>query len=243
MIARLTCLVLTLFAAGWCSAQPKPAPVPADSLRGFAAPETSHSLAIALADIQANVAKTNTLSCTLELSKKRDKKTGRKTRVGPLELLRGQGARLVLTRKGETDEYIANEKIIWVYDVKRREAKYIPTDLPIIGYFVQEALKLNVLPALDAETMKLKGTESVDGEPCWVIEGKSPNKLRAVGVSPSVVRVWVSRKDGIPRMIKVPVASDCTIRLHDIAINVPVAKSRFDWTPPSNVKTKNIFGF
>lgn len=206
------------------------------------APQPGESLASVRGQVQAMVARIQTLQCELELSQQKSKKK-RKTKVGPMEIARGIGARLTLTRKSSTDEYIANEKIIWVYDHKDAEAKYIPTELPIINYFVNEALRLNVFLSVDEDTLKFRGSQGVEGEPCWVLEGSSPRRLQVVGVPVSKVLVWVSKNDGIPRKISLPHEEKTIIMLRDIKLNSAVAPARFSWDPPSGVKTKNVLGF
>lgn len=205
--------------------------------------QTGETLQVARASVQQLVDQIKTIQCELEMSKKPEKKKSRRTKIGPMELSRGTGARVSLTRKKSTDEYIANAETIWSYDHGDKEAKYIPTSLPIINYFVAEALKLNVFLSVDEETLKLIGSETIEGEPCWVFEGKSPRKLKVVGVPVAEVKVWVSKKDGVPRKITLPNEEDTIIKLRNVRINEPVSAKRFNWTPPKGVKSKNIFGF
>jgi outer membrane lipoprotein-sorting protein len=57
------------------------------------------------------------------------------------------------------------------------------------------------------------------------------------------IRVWISKNDGLPRMISVPDEGDLLIILRNIKTNVAISDSRFQWSPPPGMKTKNIFGF
>lgn len=208
-----------------------------------AAASQRESLDSVRAQITARVAHVQTLSCTLEMSKKREKKKTRKVKTGPLELARGYGARLALTRKDETDEYIANPQIIWSYEHHEKEAVFIPTDTPLIGSFVQEAMKLNVFAAVDEDTARLRGSQAVDGIDCWVLEGKSPTKLRVLGLPVTTIRVWIAKHDGVPRKIQLPDEDETMIILRNVQVNPEVSPSRFQWQAPADVKTSNIFGF
>lgn len=195
------------------------------------------------AQIARQVSQIRTMSCDVTLSKKRDKKPTRKVSTGTLELERDVGAYVSLTRKGETEEYFVTRDMIWAYDHKDKEAQYIPTNTPLIGYFVKEAMGLNILLALDEDTVALRGAVEIDGEACWMLEGKSPRKLEIVGVPPSKVRVWVSQRDGVPRLIKIPDKAESLITMRSVVINQSVDSSRFQFTPPRGVRTVNILGF
>lgn len=214
-----------------------------DELSPLVPPQPGESLESVQVQIRQNVDSVQTLTCTLELSKKRGRKPGRKIRTGPLEIARGLGARLALTQKGETTEYIANPEIIWAYDRKDKKAKYIPTDVPLISGFVQEALRLNVFMSVDEGTLDFLGSQTVGNEVCWVLRGESPRKLALAGVPPSKLRVWIAKSDGIPRRIRIPEGNDTMLVLRDVRVNVPIKPTRFQWTPPEGVKTRNIFGF
>jgi outer membrane lipoprotein-sorting protein len=214
-----------------------------------------------LQQIQQNVDRVKSLKAELAMSKKKEKKDKakkkkpapeagtapagepRSVKSGPMEIGRAHGARLALTHKDETNEYIANSELLWVYDHKAREAKYIPTSLPFISGFVDAAMKMNVFVAMDEDTIKLKGVQDVAGEPCWVLEGKSPEKLKLAGVDQVKMRFWVSQKDGIPRRIAIPTQKDLIISLNKVQINSQVDAARFNFTPPQGVAQKNIFGF
>lgn len=204
-------------------------------------PGPGETLESALTQIRSRLASIRTVKAEVELSKKDKKK--RKVKTGPMEVARQQGARIALTRKGETEEYIATPSLLWSYEHKEREAQYIPTGLPVISTFVRSALALDMLLALDGDTMKLKGTSSFEGEPCWVIEGKSPDTLKIVGVPVVKMRVWVSKKDGLPRRISLPKEKDTLILLRQIQVNAAIDAGRFQWAPPKGVRTKNLFGF
>jgi len=226
----------------------------------------------ALHQIQENVNKIQSLKATLEMDKKdkhdskKDKKKkksdgkadadakapgkyagwepeGRRVRRGPMEIQRGHGAWLSLQRKDSVEEYIANATTLWTYDHGDKEAHFIPTSMPVVTSFVDAAFKLNVFVALEPDSIKLKGTQTIDGEPCWVIEGKSPKKLEVAGIDQTKIRIYISQRDGVPREIRVPSIDDTVIRLKNILINTPINPSRYNWTPPPGVKTKNIFGF
>lgn len=209
----------------------------------FKKASSGESIAQARVAVQRLVDQIDTIQCELEMSTKPEGKRSRKTKVGPMELRRGAGARLKLTRKSSTDEYVANAETIWKYDHKDKEAKYFPTSLPVINFFVGEAMKLNVFLSVDDDTLKYMGTETVEGEECWVFQGKSPRRLKMVGVPVSDVRVWVAKKDGVPRKITLPNEEDTILRLRNVKINEPVSSKRFSFSPPKGVKTKNIFGF
>ena len=194
--------------------------------------------------IESKLAALSAIRCDVEMSKAREKKITRKVYTGPLEILRGHGGRVSLTRKGQTEIYIANPKVLWSYEPRKKEAQFIPANTPVIGQFVEEALRFNAFLAMDENTMKLLGSQTCDSEPCWVIEGKSPRKLVAVGVPVTKMRVWVSKNDGLPRKIHLPTEKDLTIVLRNFQLNPPdVTPSAFEWSPPKGVRTKNIFGF
>jgi len=210
-------------------------------------PAAGETAQAALAQIQENVNKVQTLRAELEMSEKKKAKKGkppgRNVKVGPMEIARGRGARVALTRKDETKEYIANPSTLWVYEHHEKEAKYIPTSLPYISGFVSSAFSMEILPAMDSESIKLRGTQVVEGEPCWVIEGKSPKKLEMAGVEPTKMRFWVSQRDGIPRKISVPDEDDLVINLRKVQLGAQVDDARFQFSPPAGVESKNIFGF
>jgi outer membrane lipoprotein-sorting protein len=193
--------------------------------------------------IDRKVAQIRTMTCELALSKKRDRKPTRKVSTGTLELERDAGAYAMLARKGETEEYFVTPEVIWAYDHKDKEAQFIPTSMPVIGFFVKEAVGLNILLALDEDTVVLRGAMEIEGEPCWMLEGKTPGKLEIVGVPPSKVKVWISQRDGVPRMIKVPDKAESIITLRSVVINRDVDRARFQFTPPAGVKAVNILGF
>jgi len=204
---------------------------------------TTETLELVRANIERKLSAITTIACTVEMSKKRDKKITRKVYTGPLLIRRETGGHLILTRKGETEEYIANARFLYAYDHKKKEATVIPIRSPILGYFVTEALRFNAFLAIDQETLRFLGTQTTNGEPCWVFEGKSPKRLRIFGVPVRKMRVWVAIRDGLPREIRIPEEKDLTIVLRDYAINQPVSESEFDWKAPSGVRVKNILGF
>jgi outer membrane lipoprotein-sorting protein len=239
----LICLVSTLCACGFCQVRTTFPRIVIPEKSDFCPPTTTETIGSVRTSIQKVVDDIRTLRCDLELSKKPPKKHSRQTKRGPMVLAREQGAHLSLTRKTKTNEYNANYDTIWVYDHKDKEAKYIPTSLPIIRFFVGEALKLNVFLSVDEDTLKLLGSETIAGEPCYVFEGKSPRKLRLVGVPVSDVKVWVSKNDGVPRKITLPHEDDIIIRLNNVIVNKPIKPGQFEWKPPKGVESKNIFGF
>ncbi|MGI8907730.1 MAG: LolA family protein [Candidatus Sumerlaeaceae bacterium] len=237
----------------------KPTPSADTSLGEHQRKAADETVQAVLQQIQSNVDQVRTLTAELSMSKvketkekakKKAEKTGtaprapkRTVKSGPMEISRSQGARVSLTHKDETDEYVANNQTLWVYDHKAREAQYIPTSLPFISGFVDAAMKMNVFAAMDTETIKNKGSQDVDGESCWVLEGKSPDKLKLAGVDPVKMRFWISKKDGIPRRISIPDEKDLVISLKNVQVNSPVTESRFNFTPPAGVTQKNLFGF
>lgn len=249
-------LAVLLVAAGWphtsCAqgVGTSPAPVKAPDSGTTAVAElqavTPHGPGETLESVQARIRRflgqVHTLKADVEMSRARKGKS-RKVSTGPMEVARQQGARVALTRKGETEEYIANPRVIWSYEHKEREAKYIPTNLPVVEQFVGSAMGLDLLLALDAETVRLLGNGTCDGEPCWVLEGKSPDTLEMLGVPVVKMKIWVSKSDGLPRRIWLPKQNDTLILLRKVKINPTIAAGRFQWSPPKGVKTKNIFGF
>lgn len=224
-----------------------------------------------LADIQAKVNGIQTLHADLEMDEKEDEKKqkkrkkklaesgdtetkpavnpkwpepeGRDVERGPLVIERGVGAYAKLERKGKALEYIANASRIWKYDHKDKVAQLVPSNWPVVDTYVSNALKMNVFVAMDPDTLKYRGTETLNGVPCWVIDGKSPSRLGVLGVEQVKMKLWIGQADGIPRVIKMPGKKDRIIRLNNVRLNAPVDRSVFEFSPPSGVKTKNIFGF
>ena len=203
-------------------------------------------LADAQAAVAARIAGVRTFKCDVEMRKRRDKPTHYgsiyKIKTGTLELTRGVGGRVVLTRKGETEEYIANQRTIWSYEHKDKEAEFIPTSTPVISTFVTEAMKLNVFFAADPDTIRLRGSQVIDGEDCWVMEGKTPARLKVVGLKQEKMTVWVAKGDGLPRRIHIP-GNKFTVSMTNIRVNEDIDPARFEFSPPRGVATKNIFGF
>jgi len=203
---------------------------------------TTETLADVRAKIADRIARIDTVRCEIEMSKKRDKKITRKVYTGPLTIARGRGGRVVLERKGEIEEYIANARELWSWDHKKKQAYVLPVNSPIIGFFVAEALKFNAFLAMDEDTIEFLGYQATDGEWCWVFEGKSPSRLRFVGVPVRKMRVWVSPADGLPREIRIPQEKDLTIVLHHIVINAPVSDDEFKGPSSDGVKVKRVLG-
>ena len=199
------------------------------------------------ADMNAKLAGITTFQADIQMLKKRDKKSRGgaiwKIWEGPLALTRNVGGHVRVSRKGETEEYIANRQVLWSYDVHHKEAQFIPASTPVIGTFVEEAMRLNVFFSADPETIKLRASQVTEGEDCWVLEGKSPKRLKMVGLPENRIRVWVAKSDGLPRKIQLPDNDDFTIILRNIRVNENIPTSRYQFTPPKGVKTKNIFGF
>lgn len=168
---------------------------------------------------------------------------GRNVERGPIMIKREKGAYLMLQRKTKATEYIANNQRLWKYDHKDKEAKFVPSSWPIVNTFVNNALVMNAMVAMDSDGIKYRGTQVVEGEPCWVLDGKTPSRLGMVGAKPVRLKMWVSQTDGIPRLIHMPGKEDTYIRLKNVKINNLVEENRFSFSPPSGVKQKNIFGF
>lgn len=235
-------------------------------------PVEGETAKIILSQIQTQVDKVQTLNATLEFDtkdddddkkkkKKKKKKAeaaaagvvgvnpawpeppGRDIERGPLQISRGVGAYLYLERKKEKEEYVANVSSLWKHDIDDKEARLIPTNWPVIDTFLEAALRMNVFAAMEESTIKYQGTENIDGVPCWLLEGKSPSKLSMLGVEQTNLKIWTAKEDGIPRMIKVSGEDDSIIRLKDVRLNQPVDESKYQFTPPAGVKTKNILGF
>ncbi len=220
--------------------QPTPASSPSDRI------EKGTKLSDVQADMNAKLAGVTTFQADIQMLKKRGKKSpgGAIWRIweGPLALTRNVGGHVTLTRKGETEEYTANRQVIWSYDAPHKEAQFIPTSTPVIGTFVEEAMRLNVFFSADPDTIKLRASQENEGEDCWVLEGKSPSRLKMLGVPENRIRVWVAKRDGLPRKIQLPDNEDFTILLRNIRVNENIPTSRYQFTPPEGVKTKNIFG-
>jgi len=207
-------------------------------------PAPGESLDQVRAIMERSLAGLDSVVCDVEQSKARKEKGRRRYYLGQIEIQRGSGGRVALTRKGNTDEYVANDRVIWSIDHNKKEAQFIPASTPVVGQYVREALKFNIFLALDADTMRLRGSQSVAGEDCWLVEGKSPRNLARTGVPVSKVRVWIAKSDGLPRMVHIPDdKDDLLIILSNIRCNPPINPARFQWSPPRGMKTKNIFGF
>lgn len=207
-------------------------------------PEDGESLDRVRAVMQRSIATLDSVVCDVEKSKARKEKGRRRYYHGKIEIQRGSGGRVSLTRKGNTDEYVANDKVIWSIDHNKNEAQFIPASTPVVGQYVREALDFNIFMALDADTMRLRGSQLVVGEDCWLVDGKSPRNLARSGVPVSKVRVWIAKSDGLPRMVHVPDdEDDQLIVLRNIGPNATISPARFQWSPPKGTKTKNIFGF
>ncbi|MBX7246572.1 MAG: hypothetical protein K1X53_13830 [Candidatus Sumerlaeaceae bacterium] len=185
----------------------------------------------------------NSVTCDIEMSRKRKNRYKRKVYTGPVEIVRQQGARLAQTRNGKTDEYVVNNDTIWSIDHNEKEAQFIPASVPIVGAYLKEAMEFNIFAAMDQDTLKLRGSQTLDKEPCWVIDGKSPKKLSTVGVPVSKMRVWISQNDGLPRKVNVLDEDDLIVTIRNVKLNPVIPASRFNYSPPKNYKTKNIFGF
>lgn len=166
----------------------------------------------------------------------------RKITTGPVELVRGVGARAAVHDGKNVDEYIADTRMLWSIDHNKREAQYIPASTPIIGTYVEEAKKMNVFAAVDETSLRYSGTQDVHGEPCWVLRARTPKRLELVGAKQMSVTYWISKKDGLPRRMHIPAEDDLIILVENIRINVPIDKKRFSYKPPSKYKTKNVFG-
>lgn len=232
-------------------------------------PAQGQTVQSVLADIQQRVDKVQTLKANMEFDrkdedagkkKKKKKKEaadnkgdgvnpkwpepeGRDVERGPLEISRGTGARVYLQRKKEEEVFVANSSSLWKHDIDDKEAKHIPTSWPVVDTFVSNALRMNVFVAMEQDTIKLRGSQNVNGMPCWALEGKSPSKLSMLGMEAVNLKIWIGKEDGIPRLIKVSGEDDTAIRLNDVQLNVPISADRFQYTLPAGVKTENIFGF
>jgi outer membrane lipoprotein-sorting protein len=158
-------------------------------------------------------------------------------------MIRGAGARLVLSRRDSHDFYVANSTDLWSYDVGDDEAKRIPTRLPIIKPLVQNAFTLNASASMESGSVKLRGSQTVDGVDCWILSGKTPSSLKMTGVGSYKIGFWVGKADGIPRRIVIPDSDDTIITLRDIKINPGISPTRFVWSPPAGVKEVGILGF
>ena len=71
--------------------------------------------------------------------------------------------------------------------------------------------------------------ETVDGEPCAVIDAEYMDGQR-------VRRFWISRNDHLPRRIRETVRASMTVDTtetwSDLKVNEPIPEERFQWTPP-----------
>ncbi|MCX7626742.1 MAG: hypothetical protein N2Z21_11125 [Candidatus Sumerlaeaceae bacterium] len=201
---------------------------------------TTETLESVRIQISQRLEQLQSLRCEIEMSKKRDKKITRKVYSGHLVIARGKGGRVILSRKGETEEYLANARELWSYDHKKREAIVLPVNSPILGFFVAEALNFNAFLAIEEKTLQFLGYQTTNGELCWVFEGKSPSRLRLLGVPVRKLRVWVSPKDGLPREIKIPEEKDLTIILRNLELNQAIKPDEFEWKSPEGVKVKNF---
>ncbi|MCX7716818.1 MAG: hypothetical protein N2111_00220 [Candidatus Sumerlaeaceae bacterium] len=207
-------------------------------------PADGDSLDRVRAVMQRSLASLDSVVCEIEKSKARKEKGRRRYFHGQVEIQRGSGGRVSLTRKGNTDEYVANDRVIWSIDHNKKQAQFIPASTPVVGQYVREALNFNIFLALDEDTLRLRGSQTIEGEDCWLVDGKSPRSLARTGVPVSKVRVWIAKSDGLPRMIHIPDdEDDQLIILRNIKTNLRIDSERFQWSPPKGMKTKNIFGF
>lgn len=244
---RCLLLLLSLALAATLLAQQQPR-VPAKISPSLLQPSTHSELAKSTTEtlervrtqINQKLAELQAIRCEIEMSKKRDKKITRKVYAGNLVIAKGKGGHVTLSRKGETEEYIANGRELWAYDHKKKEATVLPVNSPILGFFVSEALKFNAFLAIEEKTLQFLGYQTTNGELCWVFEGKSPSRLRLLGVPVRKLRVWVSPKDGLPREIKVPEEKDLTIILRNLQLNPTVSPEEFEWKSPAGVKVKKF---
>lgn len=221
-------------------------------------PQSGETVQSVLQAIQSRVNTVQTMQALLEYDEKDSDKAkdggpainpdwpeppGRDVERGPVIIKRNVGAYLKLQRKKKVEEFVANNSRLWKYEHRKKQAKYVPSNWPVVNTFVTSALVMNVFVAMDDKTVKYLGTQMVEGEPCWVLEGRSPSKLSLVGVKQIRLKLWIGQQDGIPRLIHTPGKDDLYIRLKNVTINQPVDESIFQFAPPGNVKVKNIFGF
>ncbi len=84
--------------------------------------------------------------------------------------------------------------------------------------------------------------ESIDGQPCWVIEAQPRKDLPAMKAG-NRSRHWYRKSDGVLAKSEF-YSGDGAIALarsyHDIKVNAPIAPERFTFTPPADAKIYDV---
>ena len=190
------------------------------------------------------IASIRSISFKVTISSKRKKRPpDRDLQVGTVEVVRGYGARAVLLEDDKMDEYVVNPETIWSIDHHRKEAQFIPTSIPVFGRYVRGGVALDYQLAFKDDSMRLLGSQPVDGEPCWILQAKTTDAFETFGLESYRVRIWISKNDSLPRKVQIPKSKDTIVTLTDLRVNGDIPRSRCDWSPPAGMKTKNIFGF
>lgn len=206
-----------------------------------AAGETADSVRNALS---TSLGRVQTAEAELEMHQRDKKRNKPRHKGGTILLARSRGAKIDLTdQKGRREEFHADGDVIHAYDAKDKEVTRISTGLPVVRDFAAAAMKLDVLRALTGSALALKGTATVDGEPCWVMEGRSPADLKLVGVPVVKMTVYAAKADGLPRRILIPEERGLELAFRGVRVNQPMPPDRLAWKKPKGAKEKGILGF
>jgi len=131
-------------------------------------------------------------------------------------------------------------------EVSDGNATFVLEEIPGDKFVTKTPVTLrppNPLQSLrDKFVVVLLPDESVDGQPCWVVEAQPRKELPAMKAG-NRSRHWYRKSDGVLAKSEfydgrggVAFAKN----YHDIKVNVPIAPERFTFTPPPDAKIYDV---
>ncbi len=151
---------------------------------------------------------------------------------------------LVVLKEPMVQNVISNGKNMWVHIPKLNQISRI--DLADLKEFFgaryfdyQEPSLCKPFKEVNKETLRLRGTERLNGEDMYVFEAEPSSLKIAQGDMPenSTVRIWVSVNNGLQHKISVFDESGNEIIQHifkDFVINQLINDYEFEFKPPSD---------
>lgn len=134
-------------------------------------------------------------------------------------------------------------KVSYDYYPKANRAIKTTADTPMAREaFRKPADAINILPSLDKSTLKLIGTENLNGESVYAFEGTTTTKFIEAGEPVTrKIKAWVSTVDGLPRKIVEDTGEAVgTTIYYDVKTNIDLKPSDFQFTPPKDVEIVDL---
>lgn len=191
-----------------------------------------------LSSIKKKIDSIKSYSADMEVVEERD--DGAKSQSSStIVLSKDKGWRVSSNGKEGSYTFITNFDVFYQYYPDQKQViKMIPMDAEASAMLKKPLEEINPITLMDAKGLNIKGSEQLNGETVYRIEGTTTTQV-IPGVMPMTrkLEVWVNANDGFPRKtVENSGMSTATTTYKNLKINVPVTVEDFSFIVPPGVE-------